>query len=221
MSQSAALYLNGVRSTKVTGEAKLVMNQSMTIREFWLDGVRKNAGTYHSTSGLVDSGGNALISGTGTLTVTGGTTTAAPFDDWADGFPSLTDSDPSLDFDGGSLPTGIEWVLGGNPTDASDDAAITPSLDHTSDPDGKLLFIFRRSAAAAADEATTIAVEYGGNLTSWTHAVHQGTAANQITITEQANGFGTGIDKVTVALPASLAGAGKLFTRLRVTVDAP
>lgn len=63
-------------------------------------------------------------------------------------------------------------------------------------------------------------VQYGGTLGNWSNAVHQGTAANQIAITERTNAFGAGLDKVTVALPASLANGGKLFARLKVAVTA-
>ena len=70
MNPSRALRLNGVRSTKVTGENKLVLNAVLAVAEFWLDGVQVAAGTYNSTSGLVDSGGSPLISGAGSLTVT-------------------------------------------------------------------------------------------------------------------------------------------------------
>jgi hypothetical protein len=129
---------------------------------------------------------------------------------------SLTDPDPVLDFDGGSLPTGIEWVLGGDPTSGADDATLAPTLDTTSDPDGKVLFVFRRSAAAAN---AAITVEYGDNLGGWTPAAHQGTAASQITITELTDGFAPGIDMVTVALPANLAASDKLFARLKVGVS--
>jgi hypothetical protein len=94
-------------------------------------------------------------------------------------------------------------------------------MDNTSDPDSKLLFVFRRSSEAAADTNTIIRVQYGSDLDGWSNAVHQGTAANQITITEQATGCGTGIDKVTVALPASLAASGKLVARLKVGVATP
>jgi len=139
---------------------------------------------------------------------------------WAGGFAGLTNPDPTLDFDGGGLATGIEWVLGGDPTSGSDDAGLVPTLDTTSDPDGKILFIFRRSSGAAADENTAIQVQYGSDLDGWTAATHQGSGINQITITEQTNGFGSGIDKVTVALPASLAGS-KLFARLSVVVTTP
>ena len=84
-----------------------------------------------------------------------------------------------------------------------------------------MLFVFRRSTEAAADSNTSIAVQYGNNLNGWTNAVHQGTGADQITITEVPNGSGPGIDEVTVALPASLAASGNLFIRLSVTVTTP
>jgi hypothetical protein len=66
-------------------------------------------------------------------------------------------------------------------------------------------------------------VEYGSSLTGWTPATHQGPDPSQITITEADNFHGSspGIDKVTVALPASLATGGRLFARLHVVVNRP
>jgi hypothetical protein len=146
------------------------------------------------------------------------TVPADPFDDWIVSFPDLTDTDQSLDFDAGGLETGIEWVLGGDPTDASDDAGLAPTLDNTTDPNGKLLFTFRRADNAAADSDTAIAVEYGNNLMDWTAATHEGVAADEITITTIDDGFATGVDAVTVALPLSEAVDGCLFVRLSVTI---
>ena len=145
--------------------------------------------------------------------------TAIGYSVWAGGFPGLTDPDPTLDFDGGGLATGLEWVLGGDPTDPSDDAGLVPTIDATSDPDGKLLFTFRRNIDAHEDENTTIMVEYGNDLVGWTAAVHEGEGAEDITISVVPNGFGTGIDAVTVALPQALAADGKLFVRLNVEVE--
>jgi len=144
-----------------------------------------------------------------------------PFDDWADGFTGLTDPNPALDFDDGGLATALEWVLGGDPTDASDDATIIPTIDNTSDPDGKLLFTFRRNVDAAEDENTTIIVEYGTDLAGWTAVGHEGFGPDDITVTEEDDAYATGIDRVTVALPSSLATTGKLFVRLNVTVATP
>ena len=168
-----------------------------------------NAETYMLVG---DALGRAMIDLQGSVTPPG-----SAFTTWANGFPSLTTRTPSLDFDGGSLDTGIEWVVGGNPTIGSDDAGLAPTIDR-SNPDGKLRFIFRRTSAAINDTNTTIAAQYGSNLTGWTNAVHQGTGSTQITITEETNGFGAGIDRVTVALPATLVGSGKLFVRLNVAV---
>jgi len=174
-----------------------------------------NAETYMLAG---DALGRAMVDLLGSTTPPG-----SAYEDWADGpfSGALTDSDPSLDFDGGSLPTGIEWVVGGDPTSGTDDAGLAPTLDTTSDPNGKLLFTFRRTAAAKNDANTTITVQYGSTLAGWLPATHQGTGPGDMTITEQANGFGAGIDRVTVALPASLAPNGRLFVRLNVAVTGP
>jgi autotransporter-associated beta strand protein len=139
-----------------------------------------------------------------------------PYHVWAHGFADLDDENPASDSDGGGLPTGIEWVVGGDPTDPNDDAALAPTLDHTSDPNGKLLFVFRRTADAGAAPDTSITVQYGSDLEGWTSAVHQGSGPNEITITGQPNGFGTGVDRVTVALPVT--SGGRQFVRLKVAV---
>jgi hypothetical protein len=142
--------------------------------------------------------------------------TGTPFELWAEGFNGLTNPDPTLDFDNGGLATAIEWVLAGDPTNRADDAGIAPTIDRTSDPDGKLLFIYRRSAEPYADGNTSIIVEYGNELAGWTAASHQGTGATDITISEVPNGFGSGIARVSVALPQTLAAGGTLFVRLKV-----
>jgi hypothetical protein len=138
---------------------------------------------------------------------------------WSAQHPTADLTNPSADTDKGGLPVGIEWVVGGNPTLGSDDAGLAPTLDTTTNPDGKSLFTFRRTTSAAGDPGTTIKVEYGSTLAGWTAATHQGTGPNQITITEVPDG--PGIDLVTVALPASLAGSGNLFVRLNVVVATP
>jgi hypothetical protein len=42
-----------------------------------------------------------------------------------------------------------------------------------------------------------------------------------VTITPETDGFGSGIDKVTVAIPRTLALDNKLFVRLNVVVTTP
>jgi autotransporter-associated beta strand protein len=142
--------------------------------------------------------------------------TGTPFDLWAEGFVALTDPDPALDFDGGGLPTAIEWALGGDPTDGNDDAGITPTLDTTSDPDF-FIFTYRRSHDAEADTNTTIAVEYGSDLAGWTPAE----AGPDIQITVDDEGAAAGIDLVEVKIRRTLAADLKLFARLKVEVATP
>jgi hypothetical protein len=95
---------------------------------------------------------------------------------------------------------------------------IMPTLDTTSDPEGKLLFTFRRRAEAGQDEGTTLFVEYGSDLVGWSVVQHQGAGPTQTTITELPDGFGPGVDRVTVAIPQNQAEQGKLFARLKVEV---
>jgi hypothetical protein len=138
---------------------------------------------------------------------------------WSSQYPEADLTNPATDYDGGGLPTGIEWVVGGNPTQAGDDASLAPALDTTTDPNGKFLFTYRRRDAADLDPNTSIAVEYGSTLGIWATAVHQGSAAENITITEAPGD--PGFSMVTVALPRILADDKKLFVRLRVMVNTP
>jgi hypothetical protein len=144
---------------------------------------------------------------------------ASAYQIWSLQFPGADLTDPAADSDGGSLPTGIEWVVGGNPTVGGDDAGLAPAIDSATGSNGKLRFTYRRSDAAKLDPNTAIAVEYGGGLNGWTTAAHQGTGASDITISEVPDG--PGFTKVTVALPAILAASGKLFARLKVVVAQP
>ncbi|MFZ9937626.1 MAG: beta strand repeat-containing protein [Luteolibacter sp.] len=141
-----------------------------------------------------------------------------PYDTWIAGTfaTDLTDPTPSLDFDAGGLATGLEWVLGGDPTDGADDAGIAPTFDNTTDPDF-FIFTYRRADEAAADANTAIMVEYGSDLAGWTEAV----AGADVEIIETDDGAAAGIDLVAVKIRRTLAVGGKLFARLNVTVVTP
>ncbi|HSP43348.1 MAG TPA: Ig-like domain-containing protein [Luteolibacter sp.] len=166
---------------------------------------------------LTDLAGNALDTGSAFTDDTVITVeTDASYISWAGGFAGLTDPDPALDFDAGGLETGLEWVLGGDPTDGSDDAGIAPTFDNTSDPDF-FIFTYRRADEAAADANTTIAAQYGSDLAGWTDAV----AGTDIVITPTDDGAGAGIDLVEVKIRRTLAVDGKLFVRLNVEVAQP
>jgi len=232
ISSIAPLQTVGTPITGITITAQDAANQTATsfTGTVTFGGTAGITGTSASFVAGVLSGVNVTpaVRGTDlTLTVNDGAahtgsatfTVQSMYAHWAGGpfVNPLTNTGPALNFDGGSLRTGIEWVVGGDPTNGSDDAGLAPTIDLTSDPDGKLLFSFRRTTSAKNDPNTTITVQYGGTLLDWTAAVHQGTGANQITITEAPGG--PGFEIVTVALPTGLAGGGKLFTRLHVALE--
>ena len=150
-------------------------------------------------------------------------TAGSPYSNWAADpthlfLGALTDTNASHDFDGGGLTTGVEWVVGGDPTDPSDDAAKAPTFDNTSDST-YFIFTYRRSDAANTDPNTAIKVEYGSDLSTWNPATNNGTT---IIVTETNNAYpavnGVGIDKVEVKISRSLATGNKLFARLNVVV---
>lgn len=172
-----------------------------------------NAETYLFTG---DSAARAMIE------LQGGVTPppASGFGEWINGpfAGNLTSSDPALDFDKGGLATGLEWVLGGDPTHASDDAGLAPKIDATTNPDGKLLFTFRRRIAARDDNRTGIVVQYGNTLAGWNAAMHQGNGAGDITVTAIADPEDVAFEIVTVALPPALTDTDSLFVRVSVSV---
>jgi autotransporter-associated beta strand protein len=165
---------------------------------------------WSGTPSLVDDGAGTIyltgIEGSG----------GVPYHLWSGGpfQGTLGNNNASLDFDSGGLETGIEWVVGGDPTKASDDTALAPTFDNTIDPD-YFIFTYRRSDAADADTNTTITAQYGVSPDSWANASHDGT---NIIITESNDSYATGIDKVEVKIKKTLAPDGKLFARLNVVV---
>jgi hypothetical protein len=207
-----------------SGTAALASGSSLTFAHNGLWG--SQWGTCASGYQIVPAGGTTI---TPTFTTNAGgnihviasefksaEVSASGYQVWSSQYPGADLTDPSADSDHGSLPNGIEWVVGGDPTTGADDAGLAPAIDTTTDPNGKVLFTFRRSDAASLDPDTTILAEYGSDLGAWTSAAHQGTGAGDITISEVPDG--PGFAKVTVAIPRGLASGGKLFARLRVVV---
>ena len=172
-------------------------------------------GTYGSVASGADFPSDTYFTpgSTGTVTIGGG---GSAYDSWAGGpfLGTLTDPTPSLDFDLGGLATGIEWVVGGDPTDPGDDAGLTP----TATTDGTyLIFTYQRSDAANEDPNTAIKVEYNTDLQgAWTEA--QDTVDGVVIEVTP----GSPADTVVVKIPKSLASPGtKLFARLNVEVTTP
>ncbi|MBK1881560.1 discoidin domain-containing protein [Luteolibacter pohnpeiensis] len=117
------------------------------------------------------------------------------------GDDAATDADPDND----GFSNLLEFVLASDPTSAS----LADAPTSTVDTEGNLVFIFRRNS-----DSTYVnpGVEYSTSLTG------EWTAADSATVTVETNGFASGVDKVTVTLPASLADGGKLFARLTATL---
>jgi autotransporter-associated beta strand protein len=114
----------------------------------------------------------------------------------------------NADSDGDGIPNGIEFVIGGDPSDSLSNALVpTVSVDATN-----LTFVFRRTDDSAAYNPY---VQYGSNLTGW--ATAQG-GVDGVVITEDNNFYGGNTDRVRVAIPRTLATGGKLFARLRIEV---
>lgn len=134
-----------------------------------------------------------------------------PYQFWTGAFYDLTDPDFNTDFDAGGLETGIEWVVGGDPSNPADDAGNAPTFDDTDPNNFKL--VFKRRDAAAADSDTTILVEYGMDLSGWRNTIDHGATDG---VTTNAVDLLDGFHEVTVSIPKALAADGKLFARLRV-----
>lgn len=133
------------------------------------------------------------------------------YEKWAMDYPLLTDLNSLLDFDHDGLATGIEYVVGGDPT-ANDDATVAPVFDNTSDPD-YFIYTYRLTDVAAGDTSATIEVQYGSDLTGWTAAVDDG---DSVRIEAPVPSGDAGVSLITVKLKRSLAVDGKLFARLAV-----
>jgi autotransporter-associated beta strand protein len=209
----AQAFLADPADVKLTTGATLQLDfaGTDTIDELLIDGLPQATGTWGRSGHPTAKHTTSLITGDGLLEVTTGP--AEGYAGWASGFlPAFTNTAADLDFENDGLASGIEWVVGGNPT-LNDAATVAPAFHNTSDPDD-FLFTFRRRDEAAADPGTSITVEYGSNLTGWTEAED---GINGVTIDDTTD-LGGGFHQVTVAIPRALAAGGKLFARLTVTV---
>lgn len=136
-------------------------------------------------------------------------TEATPFEEYISTTWGLEgpDAAPDFDYDFDGVDNAIEFVLGSDPTGPDSGVLPTVVTDAT-----HLNFTFRRSAASAADEP---GVEYGSDLDGWMPAVH---GTDGVSISTTPDGFGAGIDSVTVSIPRALAADNRLFARLAVEV---
>jgi hypothetical protein len=186
------------------------------------------AGTYPliTSSGLNGSLDPADLTGgiapgfSGTLSISGSNvvltvSAGSPYDTWAASFPGLTNPAFDFDFDGDGIATGLEWVLGGDPT-VSDAASIAPAITASSVSGITLTFTREEDSIGVA----TLNVEYGTDLASFPESVlidatSSGPDANGVTVTIN---DALDPDEVTVNIPASNTVGGKLFARLKATL---
>ncbi len=111
--------------------------------------------------------------------------------------------EPGADPDADGVPNALEFVLGGNPLGASTNpAGLLPVFETDAT---HAVFVFRRADVAAASAPE---VEISTLLGEWETAV---AGVGQVTIAVENDGFGAGIDRVTVRVPK---GSEKLFMRL-------
>jgi large repetitive protein len=144
------------------------------------------------------------------------------FANWLSGFGIA--GNPGEDPDRDSINNAVEFVIGGNPQNRVD-TNLLPTLSLVrADPDQNssqvdyLLFTYRRTALAKADEKTSIQVQWNPLLSgNWTNAI--GTPG--VVVVETIDGAALGVDLVNVYIPRSLSLNGKLFARLSVFIDVP
>jgi autotransporter-associated beta strand protein len=195
-----------------TGAALLDLphNEEDTVSVLLINGVPQAAGIYGSSASAAPVPDDVHFSGSGTLKVT---SSGNPYQTWAalNGIPGASGA---ADADGDGISNAIEFLIGGDPSGPdSNSAALLPTVDNSNA--SYVDFVFRRTDEAAESEHF---VEYGSELTGWTTAEPGEPVENPVVITETDDGFGEGIDQVTVRIPRALAEDARLFVRLRVNI---
>jgi autotransporter-associated beta strand protein len=150
-----------------------------------------------------------------TLTAAAG----SAFDSWATG--QGLDGSPGAESgfgdspDGGVLENGLEWILGGNPLDQTDDGSL---IGNAGDATNGLTLTFNREEDSLGE--ATLLVQWNTDLgAAWNDvavgATSFGPDANGVTVTVN---DAADPDEITVHIPASNAGDGKIFARLNATL---
>jgi autotransporter-associated beta strand protein len=189
----------------INGGAVLELNSGTSdiVGSLVINGTTVPTGTYDSSHASY----GAYFSGTGSLVVGGA------FESWAaskglSGADALPGADPDKD----GVENLAEFYLDGNPL--ASDPAILPA--GTVDAN-YLTLTFHRRDDAEASMATQVA-QYGSNLLAWANATitaATSTDPNGVIVTVVENDAAA--DAITVQIPRSFVGNGKLFGRLQVT----
>jgi hypothetical protein len=138
-----------------------------------------------------------------------------PYNTWVAGYTlSGDDALPDTDYDKDGDPNAVEFVKGGNP--AINDSAATAST-YSAEPD-YFAYSFRRTDVSNVPGGYVGEVYYTTDFMSWTKAQN---GINGVVITEDADFYGAGVDRVTVRFPYSLSAGGHLFVQFGVSPAGP
>lgn len=168
----------------------------------------------NDVSGIVEPAGVGVhvFQGTFTIDATGEikfvppTAAVTAYETWADSF-SLVGADRNFesDPDKDGIKNGVEFVIGDHPKNGVDSTKL-PTMTHT----GSFVeFVFRRTDVSSYLNPKA---EYDADLLGTWSPANDGSGG--VTVVVANDGFGVGVDRVTVTIPVSGA---KLFARLRVT----
>lgn len=234
VSNGALALVGGSQTSEITVESGASLDLTLGSATSSIKALTLSAGHTIAITGTVDNSSDYLLMMASVIT--GTPTLAAPITDyellvlnadtelwlvytgeanvyvnWAAGpfLSTLTDTSASLDFDGGSLETGIEYVVGGDPTDPIDDTALAPKCGQD---ETHLIYTYIRTDISNDDANATITAEYSSDLVDWTTAVD---SVDSVIISKTDNGA---TDSVEVKIPMALAIGGKLFARLNVVI---
>ncbi len=190
----------------VAGKINLDFSGTDTINSLYIGGILQYSGVW----GGIGSGAQyetSAITGTGTLTVTTGSTPPG-YSAWAaaagltTGVNDAPGDDPDLD----GIENLQEYVFGGDPLVSSQSQAPVSSLTLTD-----LVISFKRTDLSETD--TSVIIQSSSDLgATWTDFATIGSvSAGSVTVTEN----GSSADDIMVAIPRSNAINGKLFGRVK------
>lgn len=172
---------SNVRITTVGGTTlDLPHGQSDTIAEFWVNGVKQPDGQY-------DANNTTFITGTGSLLVQSSVQNA--FDVWLAGAgltPGAPGTAPSESADGSGVPNLLQFALGGDPSDASNNGVqVLFAKDSLGDDELVLTIAVRQGAAfagsptpSASIDGVSYQIQGGLDLVAWDSVVEEVTITN-------------------------------------------
>ncbi|MEO5917529.1 MAG: Ig-like domain-containing protein [Luteolibacter sp.] len=163
----------------------------------------------------------AASSTAATVSITVNSVIDDSFASWLAGYGLVGNPGDDPDHDG--ISNAVEFVIGGDPKNQSNVnwlptvSLANPAPNENLPNKNYLLFTYRRTDLAKADEKTSIRVDWSTNFSIWTNT--QGTLG--VIVVEGNDEAGPGVDLVKVYIPRLLANQGSLFARFVVSIDVP